>query len=44
MMKRKMEDVNCVIDVDTMYALHIPFPKLHSPLYIVWMRKGIPMR
>uniref|UniRef100_A0A2M4DAY8 Putative secreted protein n=1 Tax=Anopheles darlingi TaxID=43151 RepID=A0A2M4DAY8_ANODA len=44
MMNRKMDEVNCVIEVDTMYALHIPLPNVHSPRYIVVMRNGIPIR
>lgn len=44
MINRKIDDVNCVIDVETMYALHIVLPKVHSPKCIVVIRNGMPIR
>jgi len=44
MIIRKIDEVNCVMDVLTMYALHIVLPKFHCPSDIVATRNGIPIR
>lgn len=44
MINRNIDDVNCVIDVETIYALHIPLPNVHSPEYMVIIKNGMPMR
>lgn len=44
MINKNMDDVNWVIDVLTIYALHMPLPNVHSPEYMVIIKNGIPMR
>lgn len=43
-MNRNIDDVNCVIDVLTKYALHIAPPNTQWPMFMVAMRNGIPIR
>lgn len=43
-MNRNIEDVNCVTDVETMNALHMPLPKVQLPMWIVVIRNGRPIR
>lgn len=43
-MNKKIDDVNCVIDVDTMYSLHIAVPNFHSFRCIVVIKNGMPIK
>lgn len=43
-MTRKIDDVNCVIDVLIIYNLQKNTPNIHSPMCIVKMRIGRPIK
>lgn len=41
---RNIDDVNCVIDVLTKYALHMAPPNAQCPIFMVAIRNGIPIK